>query len=158
MATADVTVIGGGIFGLSVAFACAARGARVRLVERQRIGAGCSGGLVGALAPHVPDNWNSKKEFQLDSLLMAEAFWARAAHLSGTDPGYARLGRLQPLADAAAVAQAERRADGAARLWRGRAVWQVVAGADDWRGASPTGLWAFDDLSARLNPRRALAS
>lgn len=158
MATADVTVMGGGIFGLAIAHACAQRGARVHVVERQRIGAGSSGGLVGALAPYTPENWNPKKQFQLDSLLMAEGFWAGVARLSALDPGYARLGRLQPLADAAAVAQAERRAEGAARLWRGQARWQVVAGTDDWRGASPTGLWVQDDLSARLSPRRAGAA
>ena len=66
--------MGGGIFGLSVAFACARRGAAVTLIERHRIGAGASGGIVGALAPHVPENWNPKKQVQFDSLVMAEAF------------------------------------------------------------------------------------
>ena len=37
---------------------------------------GLAGGLVGALSPHVPEQWNTKKQFQLESLLMAEAFWA----------------------------------------------------------------------------------
>ncbi|MDP3862793.1 MAG: FAD-dependent oxidoreductase, partial [Phaeovulum sp.] len=64
MATADVTVRGGGVFGLSVAWECARRGAKVRLIERARIGAGSSGGVVGALAPHVPEQWNPKKQFQ----------------------------------------------------------------------------------------------
>lgn len=155
MATADVTVVGGGVLGLSVAYACARRGARVRLLERHRIGAGASGGLVGALAPHVPEPWNDKKAFQLDSLLAAGEFWAGAAALAGLDPGYARTGRLTPLADDAAVAQARDRAAAAARNWRGCAEWRVVAGGDDWRGRSPTGLWLEDTLSARLAPRAA---
>ena len=71
---ADVTVRGAGIFGLSVAWACAARGLRVQVVDPGGAGAGASGGLVGALAPPVPENWNVKKAFQLDSLLMAAAF------------------------------------------------------------------------------------
>ncbi|TMV84153.1 FAD-dependent oxidoreductase, partial [Thioclava sp. BHET1] len=75
MATVDVTVMGGGVFGLAVAWACLGHGARVRLIERRAIGAGASGGQVGALAPHVPENWNDKKAFQLDSLLMAERYW-----------------------------------------------------------------------------------
>lgn len=150
-----ITVMGGGIFGLSVAYALARRGAPVRLVEADRIGAGASGGLVGALSPHVPENWNAKKAFQLESLLMAGDFWADVRALSGIDPGYARLGRLQPLADDAAVTQAHRRAEGAVRFWGGRAEWRVVGGADEWRGVSPTGLWAEDTLSARLNPRQA---
>jgi glycine oxidase len=103
----------------------------------------------------VPENWNEKKEFQLDSLLMAEAFWAEVRDAASLDPGHARLGRLQPLADAGAVAQAGSRADSAAKLWRGQARWQVETGADAWRGTSPTGLWVRDTLSARLHPRMA---
>ena len=156
MATADVTVMGGGIFGLSIAFECARRGATVRLVEQSHIGAGSSGGIVGALAPHTPEQWNAKKEFQLDSLLMAKDFWSCVQALSGIDPGYARLGRLQPLADPAAVTQAERRAEGAARLWRGQADWRIESAADDWRGHGPSRLWVHDTLSARLHPRQAL--
>ena len=52
--------------------------------------AGSSGGIVGALAPHVPENWNPKKAFQLDSLLMAKQFWAEVQQSGGRDPGYAR--------------------------------------------------------------------
>src|SRR5690554_5020616 len=107
---ADVTVVGGGVFGLSVACACARRGASVRLVEQRSIGAGASGGLVGALAPHVPEQWNAKKAFQLESLLMAADWWAGIAGLSGMDPGYARTGRVQALPDDAAVARARDRA------------------------------------------------
>jgi glycine oxidase len=55
------------------------------------------------------------------------------------------------------VARARDRAQAAGTRWRGRAEWSVVDGADGWRGESPTGLWAYDTLSARLNPRRALA-
>ncbi|WP_347312392.1 NAD(P)/FAD-dependent oxidoreductase [Defluviimonas sp. SAOS-178_SWC] len=156
MATADVTVMGGGIFGLAVAWTCLRRGARVRLLERDRIGAGSSGGLVGALAPHVPENWNPKKAFQLESLLMASAFWAEVEEASGIAPGYARTGRWQPLADAAAVALAREREAGAAELWRGQAAWRVVpAPAGDWAPASPTGFVIEDTLTARLHPRDA---
>ncbi|HIF77741.1 MAG TPA: FAD-binding oxidoreductase, partial [Sulfitobacter sp.] len=62
----DVTVRGAGIFGLSVAWACALRGASVQVVDPAGPAAGASGGIVGALAPHVPENWNAKKAFQLD--------------------------------------------------------------------------------------------
>lgn len=157
MSGIDVTVRGAGIFGLAVAWACIRRGARVRVVERRRIGAGASGGLVGALAPHVPEQWNAKKQFQFDSLLMAEAWWAGVAAAGGADPGYARTGRVQPLADAAAVALAQARAEGAAMLWQGRAAWQVTGEAGGW---TLTGEEAFvrDTLSARLHPRRALAA
>ena len=156
MAIADVTVMGGGIFGLAIAWTCVRRGARVSLYERDRIGAGSSGGIVGALAPHVPEQWNPKKAFQLESLLMAEEFWRDVAEVSGIDPGYARLGRVQPLADDAAVALARGRADGAAALWQGRAEWRVVPARDDgWAPESPSGWLIEDTLSARLHPRQA---
>jgi len=160
LAIAEITVLGGGIFGLSIAWACAKRGAKVRLIERQHIGAGSSGGLVGALAPHTPENWNDKKAFQLDSLLMAERWWSEIEAAGGIDPGYARLGRLQTIADARAMALAEARIAGADLLWRGQAVWRLVEDGDfaGWAPASPTGKLIHDTLSARLDPRRAGAA
>jgi len=155
----DVTVHGAGIFGLAIAWDCIRRGARVRVIEAARIGAGSSGGLVGALAPHVPEQWNPKKAFQLEALLMAEGFWAGVAAAGGTDPGYARTGRLQPLADAAAVDLARGRAAGAEALWQGRAEWRVVpAAADGWAPAAASGFMVHDTLTARMAPRRAAAA
>ena len=159
MATPDLTVMGGGIFGLAVAWAAVQRGARVRLIEAARIGAGASGGLVGALAPHVPENWNDKKAFQLASLLMAGAWWKGVEAASGLAVGYARTGRVQPLADDQAVAVARARAFGAATLWQGQAEWRVEsAGPGPWQPSSPSGWVVVDTLSARLNPRRAAAA
>lgn len=159
MATIDVTIRGAGIFGLSIAWACLRRGARVRVIEAAHPGAGASGGLVGALSPHVPEGWNDKKDFQLDSLLMAADWWAAVEAASGLSSGHARLGRLQPLADDRALAAARRRAEEARVLWRGLADWQVVpvTGAA-WEPASPSGWLVRDTLSARLSPRMALAA
>lgn len=160
MASVEVTVRGAGIFGLSVAWACTRRGATVRVVDPYGPGAGSSGGIVGALAPHVPENWNEKKAFQLDSLLMAEAFWARVEDTGGVSPGYARTGRLQPLADAAAIALAEARAEGAGTLWQGRAHWEVIPaeGLSGLAPLTPTGMLIRDTLTARMCPRRACAA
>ncbi len=158
MAMADVTVRGAGIFGLSVAWACARRGALVQVIDPGGPGAGASGGIVGALAPHVPENWNAKKAFQLDSLLMAEAFWAEVAEASGLSPGYARTGRLQPL-EAGAAAMAAARGDEARTLWQGRAVWRVAdAAAFAHPPHSATGQIIHDTLTARLHPARARAA
>ncbi len=157
---ADVTVMGAGIFGLSVAFACLRRGARVTVIDPRGVGAGASGGTVGALAPHVPENWNAKKAFQFESLLMADGFWSAVADLSGQETGYARTGRLQPVADAAALERARARAKQADSLWDGRARWRVcpAGGFGSWVPASPTGMVVHDTLSARLDPPRACAS
>jgi glycine oxidase len=156
MARVDLTVRGGGIFGLACAWEATRRGARVRLIETDRIGAGSSGGIVGALAPHVPENWNPKKQFQLESLLMAESWWPEVEAAGNEPAGYLRSGRLQPLPDARAVAHARARGAEAQTLWQGRALWQVVpATGAAWEPASPTGLLIHDTLAARLSPRMA---
>lgn len=149
----DVTIFGAGVFGLGCAWALARRGARVRVVDPGGVGAGASGGFVGALAPHVPEQWNDKKAFQLDSLLMAEDWWAAVAAKGGGDPGYARTGRLQPIPDAEARTRAHDRAAGAATLWRGRAAWRVEDAPGDWSPGTPQVI--RDTLSARIHPRRA---
>ncbi|MEL7098191.1 MAG: FAD-binding oxidoreductase [Pseudomonadota bacterium] len=150
----DVTIRGAGIFGLSIAWACVRRGALVQVIDSGGVAAGASGGIVGALAPHVPENWNPKKAFQLDSLLMAERFWTEV----GGAHGYARTGRLQPIADDAGLALARAREDTAATLWGNAATWQVVTNVPDWAPTSPTGYWVHDTLSAHLHPAKACAA
>ncbi|WP_435140065.1 NAD(P)/FAD-dependent oxidoreductase [Pseudopelagicola sp. nBUS_19] len=156
----DVTVMGAGVFGLSVAWACAARGAKVRVIDPNGVGAGSSGGLVGALAPHTPENWNEKKAFQFESLIMAEAFWAEVELVGGVSPGYARTGRLQPIPTARSLDRARARAVTAVPLWQSKASWRVidVAEAGAWAPLSPTGYLIHDTLSARMRPRGAAAA
>lgn len=159
MARVDITVRGAGIFGLSIAWAAARRGARVRVIDPFGVGAGSSGGLVGALSPHVPEAWNPKKAFQLESLLMAGDWWAGVEQAAGLPSGYGRHGRLQPLADTAALELARERSLGAARLWQGKAEWRVVAATGaPWEPASPSGWLVEDTLSARVSPRKALGA
>ncbi len=159
MATVDVTVMGAGVFGLSIAFACLKRGARVQVIDPHGAGAGASGGIVGALAPHVPENWNAKKAFQLESLLMQSAFWAEVDGLSGLPSGYARNGRLQPLPDDTALALAQARSETAIPLWKDAATWSVQASPQtDWSPPSASGQVIFDTLSALLHPAKATAS
>lgn len=162
MATVDVTVMGAGVFGLVVAYACALRGARVRVIDPHGIAAGASGGIVGALAPHTPENWNAKKAFQFESLLMQASYWGDVTERTGLPTGYLRSGRLQPLADDGAVALARARALTASQLWGDAAVWEVgPAGDDPWMPPSPSGLVVRDSLTGLIHPRaatRALAA
>lgn len=155
--------MGAGIFGLSVAWACLNKGARVRVIDPNGVGTMASGGLVGALAPHVPERWNDKHQFQFESLIMAQTYWQEIETISGLPSGYGRLGRLQPINNDRGLALARGRVEGAKSLWQGKAEWDVVAAADfgDWAPASPTGWLVRDTLSARIHPQfavKALAS
>lgn len=158
MTRADVTVLGAGIFGLSVAWACVKGGARVQVIDPQGVGTGSSGGIVGALAPHTPENWNDKKQFQFESLIMSETFWAEVESIGGVSAGYARSGRLQPIADAKGVALAWARSKTAADLWQGKAAWTIEDATGKWVPQSASGKIIRDTLSARIHPRRACAA
>lgn len=156
MATVDVTVFGAGIFGLTVAYACGLRGAKVRVIDPNGVASGASGGVVGALAPHVPEQWNVKKQFQLESLLMQADFWDEVSARTGLPTGYCRSGRLQPLADDAAIALARARAVSAQELWGDAAVWEVMHAADvPWTPPSASGLVVRDTLTASIHPQAA---
>ncbi|WP_282078045.1 NAD(P)/FAD-dependent oxidoreductase [Epibacterium ulvae] len=160
MAMTDVTIRGAGIFGLSIAWRCAQLGARVQVIDPNGAGAGSSGGVVGALAPHVPENWNSKKAFQFESLILSEHFWAEVEGTGGLSTGYGRTGRLQPIADDAALTLAKERAQNAQDLWQGKADWRIIdaAQAGPWAPISPMGLLIHDTLSARMHPRQTCAA
>ncbi|MBU2980534.1 FAD-binding oxidoreductase [Lentibacter algarum] len=153
----DVTVRGAGVFGLSIAWECLSRGAKVRVIDPNGVAAGASGGIVGALAPHVPENWNEKKERQFESLIAAEDFWKNVQFWAGIETSYARTGRIQPLADERAVALARGREETSKLLWKGKAQWRVCH-ADDLLGLVPdsaTGQYVHDTLTARIFPKQA---
>jgi glycine oxidase len=155
----DITIRGAGMFGLSVAWACAQRGAQVQVIDPNGPAAGSSGGIVGALAPHVPENWNAKKAFQLDSLLRAAAFWSQVQQAGGVAPGYARVGRLQPIHDDHGLALATQRAQTAKSLWQDNATWQVIRATEEpWEPQSTTGWLIRETLSALIHPAQACAA
>lgn len=93
----DLIVVGGGVMGLWTALFAARQGLSVHLAERRTIGAGASGGVLGALMPHLPDRWNAKKAFQFAALVSLEAEIAALEAETGLSAGYRRSGRLIPL-------------------------------------------------------------
>ena len=151
----DVTIRGAGILGLSIAWNCALRGAKVQIIDPFGVGSGSSGGIVGALAPHVPENWNAKKQFQFESLITAQVFWQGVEALSGESCGYARIGRIQAVTSENNLKLAQVRSKNAKVFWNGLAKWTVVNTPPDFAPLSPTGYWIKDTLSARINPLAA---
>ena len=175
MPAPDVAIIGAGCFGLAAAWAFLDRGASVHVYEASHPGAGASGGLIGALSPHVPENWNPKKAYQLRALLSAEPFWRAVEQQSGQPTGYGRIGRILPLHSAAARDRAQARAISAAQLWRTDAIWRVMGepsgmlaeqGAENQKDRATTqGIpgsgafgWVHETLSARIYPSAAMGA
>ena len=78
---------------------------------------------------------------------------------AASDPGYARTGRVQPLAHGAVDLARSREAQ-ARDLWQGFATWRVlpVADAPGLAVDAPSGFVVHDTLTARLHPRRAGAA
>ena len=146
--------------GLSIAWACTLRGAKVCLVDPNGPAFGSSGSIVGALSPHVPERWEPKKQFQLESLLMAQDFWDRVTEHGGLRTGYMRTGRLQPIATNNVLKLSQTRSEAAKMLWKGHAQWSVIPSdpANPWEPRSPTGMLIHDNLSAHMHPRMACAA
>lgn len=94
---ADLLVIGGGVMGLWVAHYAARAGLSVHLLDQGLIASGASGGVLGALMPHMPDRWNEKKQLQFDALVSLEAEISALEAETGLSAGYRRTGRIIPL-------------------------------------------------------------
>ncbi len=83
--------------GLWAAVHAERRGIRTLVADAGRLGEGASGGLLGALMPHMPDRWSEKKQFQFDALVSLEAEITALEAETGLSAGYNRSGRLIPL-------------------------------------------------------------
>src|ERR1700754_999711 len=93
----SLLIAGGGIMGLWAAVHAERLGIDTLLADAGELGQGASGGVLGALMPHMPDKWNAKKQFQFDSLVSLEAEIAVLEQHTGLSAGYRRSGRLIPL-------------------------------------------------------------
>ncbi|MEJ8473837.1 NAD(P)/FAD-dependent oxidoreductase [Roseibium algae] len=160
----DLAIVGGGIFGLSIAYKALKAGLSVVLIERDKVGAGSSGGVLGALMPHMPARWNPKKEFQFQALHQLEAYARGLEAETGIATGYRRCGRILPLTTQDKLDHHMERAEEALERWNpadtGFSYQVEPAGSrSDWlNGASaPFGI-VYETLAARIAPRDYLAA
>ncbi|MFB7145855.1 NAD(P)/FAD-dependent oxidoreductase [Agrobacterium deltaense] len=162
-ASVPLLIVGGGIMGLWAAVKAERLGIDTLLVEADRPGGGASGGLLGALMPHMPDRWSDKKQFQFDALVALEKEIALLEAETGLSAGYRRSGRIIPLPRPHLRAIAERHERDALENWvsgERRFHWHVgdrpsVAGwVDDAAGEAG---FVFDTLAARVSPRAMIA-
>ncbi|CUX28638.1 FAD-binding oxidoreductase [Rhizobium oryzihabitans] len=156
-------IVGGGIMGLWAAVKAERLGINALLVEADRFGCGASGGLLGALMPHMPDRWSDKKQFQFDALVALEKEIAELEAETGLSAGYRRCGRIIPLPKPHLRTIAERHERDAGENWvsgERRFHWHVddspsVAGwVDDAAGEAG---FVLDTLAARVSPRAMIA-
>lgn len=157
----DIAVIGGGIVGLWTAYRVARQGLSVVLLEKRGIGAGASGGVMGALMPHQPTGWNEKKQFQLDALLSLETEIAELEAFTGLSAGYRRCGRVMPIRNAEKRRQSTAWTDASEQNWPEPFRWRVIDRSPD-ANLLPQNEMPFgantDNLSARLDPRRLVSA
>jgi glycine/D-amino acid oxidase-like deaminating enzyme len=91
--TPDVLVVGGGLVGLATAFACHDAGlGRVVVLERNRLGAGASGGAAALLSPALHE-WTDPAPF----VALGHASLARWRELDARWDGALRVRRLDGL-------------------------------------------------------------
>ncbi len=92
----DVAVVGGGVIGLAIAWRAAARGLRVTVLERERIGAGASHVAAGMLAPVTEAEFGNPEllELGLEAARAWPAFADELAAATGSAPALRRTGTL----------------------------------------------------------------
>ena len=86
---ADYVIVGGGIYGCTVAWELAKRGAEVQLLEAKTVASGASGGLGER---GVRANGRDRRELPL--MRLAYDIWTHLHEQIGGDTGYRRLGHL----------------------------------------------------------------
>lgn len=165
----DVLVVGAGVLGLWVARHAALAGAKVIICEKRKVGAGASGGFLGALMPHMPDGgWQPKKQMQYEALCDLPEVVASLENDTGGDCGFRRCGRLVPMTHHKMPENADRRVSGAAQFWldddgKQAFVYENIGVSDvkddGWMALDIASFGAtYDDFSARINPRGYLAA
>src|SRR3954468_4699934 len=102
----DVTVIGGGVIGLSVAWRAAQRGARVTVFDRGALGDGASRVAAGMLAP-ISEADAGEPELLRAGLDSARR-WPSFAAALGLGDGYRTCGTLYVARDADEAEELER--------------------------------------------------
>ncbi len=155
----DLVIIGAGICGLWTAKFALDAGLSVTLIDKGACGSGGSHGVLGALAPHLPDSSNEKKRFHWRALDELPLLIEQLEEESGLITGYGRTGRLMPVRVEGFAKRMQRCVDGAPEHWQiGK--WSYgfemidVGPYAHWINPelAPMGL-VHDEMSARVAPR-----
>jgi glycine oxidase len=91
----DVMIVGGGVIGLSIAYALAREGIRTTVLDRRELGREASwagAGLIPPIAEHVPANPNPMVGLRSWSARLYPDWSVSLREESGIDTGYRRTG------------------------------------------------------------------
>lgn len=98
--TADVAIVGGGVIGCAVAYYAARRGAKVVLLEGEKVGAGASGQTVGLLATQgARQDSDPLANLMLRSRALYESLYEELGESTGLDVELVRAGSLHVATD-----------------------------------------------------------
>lgn len=162
--SAALLIVGSGIMGLWAGVHAERLGIDTLLIDAGRLGEGASGGLLGALMPHMPDRWSDKKQFQFEALVGLEAEIGSLEAETGLSAGYRRSGRLIPLPKPHLRTIALGHHEDAKAHWRSgdrHFSWDVLDQPPmaDWIDpASGCSGFVHDTLAARVAPRSLIAA
>ena len=112
-----VSVIGGGVIGLSAAWRLAQKGFTVTLYHADPIGTGASGNAAGALKPFDALQTGWKQNLQQESLWMYPEFLKEVKANSGIDVPLSRCGRIAVYDRDQSLDKARRAAEKANENW-----------------------------------------
>jgi glycine oxidase len=159
---ADVVVIGGGVIGLSIAYALAKEGVRVTLTDKGDFGQESSWAGAGIISPGNPKRArNPLNQLRALSASLFPGFSAELRELAGIDNGYRKCGGLE--LGRSEDALEKQRLDNLLREERGEgAVCDVLTG-DALRQCEAalshdiSGAVYFPDMAQVRNPRHVKA-
>jgi glycine oxidase len=134
----DVSVVGAGIIGCSIAHQLARRGARVRLFDARTVGAGATQASAGVLAPYIEAPTTGPL---LDLAVQSLAAYARFIEELCADAGvtveYRTCGTLEVAMDDSAAAHLRAAATSLSDAIGGDAVWLDPSSACDLEPGLP---------------------
>jgi glycine oxidase len=108
----DLTIVGGGVIGLAVAWRCAQRGMSVVVLERDRVGGGASHVAAGMLAPVAEVEFGEFARRALELGLASAELWpdfaAELERLTGVQVGLRPCGTLTVARDQDEASELER--------------------------------------------------
>ena len=143
MKPVDVVIVGGGVIGLSIAYALATEGVRSTVLDRGELGRGASWAGAGMIPPHTERlTRNPTVELRSWSALLYPEWSARLLEETGIDNGYRKTGGV----DVAATLEEEADLKTSVGRWRSeRIVYERMAPSD------------FGRVEPALNPELLLA-